>query len=324
MSKQRKTLGRSLKNFSSPIEKQEESSSSVIFTLASGAKAEFKRTSIPHNEIQEKTLVRFEVNGRDQNALTKEEVGDILRTIKYQQFFPAIAIKNEDSFEVLDGSRRRMAAIYQGVGLNLLYTEQDLSIDDAKQLAKDIQTAKEHSLREVGLRLVLIKEHLMCDNKTLAKIEGLSESKVTRSLQAAAVPAELVMLFPSQSILSYVDYKYLLDLSIQLSNSGLALTEFCVDLRVKISELNIDNDNDDDLKSKIIKIIKIQYDLISTRSKRTKIVTEKLWDFETKDSYARKKSKGRSISYEFNRIPKGLQSKLDEVIRDILERELSQ
>ena len=322
MSKQRKVLGRSLKNFPSSILAQEETSDSVVFTLASGLKAEFNMISIPHHDIKDQTWVRFEVNGRDQNALTMEEVGDIMRTIKHQQFFPAIAVKESDKFEILDGSRRRMAAIYQGVDLKILYTEQKLSIDDAKQLAKDIQTAKEHSLREVGLRLILLKEHFKCDNKTLAKKEGLSESKVTRSLQAAAVPHDFVVLFPSQSALSYADYKYLLDLSVQLQRLDISISSFCLDVKDNINQLDIDNE--EDLKSQIVKVIKIQFALVSEKKQDTKIVTEKLWDFDAKDCYARKKTKGRSISYEFNRIPKNLQSKIDEAVKYVLESELRQ
>ncbi|WP_431768917.1 ParB family protein [Xenorhabdus khoisanae] len=29
-----------------------------------------------------------------------------------------------------------------------------------------------------------------------------------------------------------------------------------------------------------------------------------LWNFKDKDSFARKRAKGRSVSFEFNRVPK--------------------
>ncbi len=322
MVKGRKTLGRSLSNNFNTQLSGEPPLSSTIFTLSSGVKAEFKALTIPPEEVEDKTWVRFEVNGRDQNALNREEVSDILRTIKFQQFFPAIAVKRDGRFEILDGSRRRMAAIFGNVGLNVLYTEQNISIDDAKQLAKDIQTAKEHSLREVGLRLLLIKESMSCDNKTLAKNEGLSESKVTRALQAASVPTELVALFPYQSTLSYADYKYLLDLSAQLANLNISLISFCDDVAENI--VTLETLNFDDQKSQIIKVMKKQFSSLSTKPKIGKIVTEKLWDFEAKDCYARKKTKGRFISYEFNRISKEVQTEIDKAVRDVLERELRQ
>jgi len=47
----------------------------------------------------------------------------------------------------------------------------------------------------------------------LTELEGLSQAKVTRALQAAAVPQELISLFPVQSELSFSDYKILLEIT---------------------------------------------------------------------------------------------------------------
>lgn len=38
-----------------------------------------------------------------------------------------------------------------------MVTDELLSADEARHLAKDIQTAKEHNLREIGLRLMALK-----------------------------------------------------------------------------------------------------------------------------------------------------------------------
>ncbi|MFW8521865.1 ParB N-terminal domain-containing protein, partial [Klebsiella pneumoniae] len=77
---------------------------------------------------------------------------------KFQQFFPCIGIKQSERIEILDGSRRRASAIFVRTGLDVMVTEEHLSADEARQLAKDIQTAKEHNLREIGLRLIALKE----------------------------------------------------------------------------------------------------------------------------------------------------------------------
>jgi len=53
-------------------------------------------------------------------------------------------------------------------------------------------------------------------------------------------------------------------------------------------------------------------------------VTTSLWDFADKDRFARKKSKGRTFSYEFNRQPKELQDELDKVISSTLAKYLEQ
>ncbi len=94
-----------------------------------------------------------------------------------------------------------------------MVTEEHLSADEARQLAKDIQTAKEHNLREIGLRLIALKESGF-NQKEIAELEGLSQAKVTpRALQAAAVPQDLISLFPVQSELSFSDYKLLLEVN---------------------------------------------------------------------------------------------------------------
>lgn len=104
------------------------------------------------------TTVNFLVNGRDQSALTKESVSDIIRTINLQRLFPAIGRRIDGKIEILDGSRRHAAAIFCGVGLDILVTNTNISLGDARQLAADIQTAREHNIREIGLRLIQLRE----------------------------------------------------------------------------------------------------------------------------------------------------------------------
>ncbi|MGF1860578.1 ParB/RepB/Spo0J family partition protein [Photobacterium profundum] len=133
------------------------------------------------------TYVELETNGRDQEALTEASLVDITRTIGLQQFFPAIGRRINNKIEIIDGSRRRVAALIKAVGLNVLVTDVSISLADARQLASDIQTAKEHNLREVGLRLLLLRENGM-NQKEIAAIEGFSTAKVTRAIQAATVP----------------------------------------------------------------------------------------------------------------------------------------
>lgn len=60
-----------------------------------------------------------------------------------------------------------------------MVTNELLSADEARHLAKDIQTAKEHNLREIGLRLMALKESGF-NQKEIAELEGLSQAKVTR------------------------------------------------------------------------------------------------------------------------------------------------
>ncbi|MGP4131779.1 ParB N-terminal domain-containing protein [Pantoea tagorei] len=85
-----------------------------------------------HDDIEAQTYVDAAVNGRDQAFLTPESVSDISRTIKLQQFFPAIGREVNGRIEVLDGSRRRAACLYNGTPFEVLVTKDDLSLSDAR------------------------------------------------------------------------------------------------------------------------------------------------------------------------------------------------
>ncbi|MFZ4215245.1 ParB/RepB/Spo0J family partition protein, partial [Pantoea endophytica] len=183
-----------------------------VFTLKSGAEASFTLTRVLHDDIESNTYVDAAINGRDQAFLTPESVSDIARTIKLQQFFPAIGREMDGRIEVLDGSRRRAACIFNGTSFEVLVTRDEISLADARQLAIDIQTAKEHTLRELGKRLQLMYPDDM-NKSDIAEAEGLSAAKVTRAYQAAAVPDEMIAVFPSVSELSINDYQTLLDIA---------------------------------------------------------------------------------------------------------------
>ena len=118
----------------------------------------------------------METNGRDQSGLTPESLRDIIRTIKLQQFFPAIGVKRGDRIEILDGSRRRAAALHCKTGLDVLVTDVAISAEEARRLAQDIQTAREHNLREVGMRLLSLKDSGL-SQKRLRKLKGCHRQK---------------------------------------------------------------------------------------------------------------------------------------------------
>lgn len=289
------------------------------FILKSGKSAPFYLIQVPANELVERTFVRFLVNGRDQNALTAESLIDITRTIKLQQFFPAIGRRIGDKIEILDGSRRRAAALLCHVGLSVLVTDSEISSDDARQLAVDIQTAKEHNLREIGLRLLQLREKGMTQ-KEIALLEDMSAAKVTRAIQAASVPEDIVALFPIQSELSYSDYKTLLTIEQLIQTKSLVRYEIIDQLNKKLSEL-IENRKiaSDELKKVILKTLKNITEQLASKNKREANSVIPLRRFDDKNIYARKRVKERGFSYEFNRVPKQLQDELDKAIHAVME-----
>lgn len=291
------------------------------YTLASGHKVTFVSEFIPAEMIEERTFVDPLINGRDQAALTPESLEDITRTLPLQQFFPVIGCLKGDRIEILDGSRRRAAALICGTGLRVMYTKSEISPADARQLAHDIQTAKEHNIREVGLRLVAMRDSGI-NQKDIAEKERMSPAKVTRAIQAASVPEEMLVVFPVRSELGYNDYKKLLAVSLLVEEKGLSLSELVERVRTEATPLReADGANHEDVKNDIVKLYEILHkELIGKVSKKPDI--EVLKKYTDSRMYARKKvnTKDRKVVYEFSRISKEAQDKIDEAIRDIINQ----
>jgi ParB family chromosome partitioning protein len=262
------------------------------------------------------------INGREQAALTRESVEEICKTIPHQQFFPAIGRRDDDGrIEILDGSRRRAASIFVGVGLDVLVTQDALGQLDARHLATSIQTAREHNLREVGLRLKLLLEQGGMNQGELAVSQGLSPAKVTRALQAASVPTEMLSVFPIQAELTYPDYRALKEINESLSDAD-ELDDFIHSVQTRVEEIS-NGLPPDQYKATVMKYYKEASREASGRNQGSRAKVEQLWRFKDRNTYARRRHKGRTLSFEFNRLPASIQSDLDQAIREVLKRHLS-
>lgn len=319
MSGHRKTIGR---NFNSQATVESSSSGLLVqyFTLKTGRKVKFTFVTVPASEVAHKTFVRQETNGRDQSALTKDSLKDITRTIRFQQFFACIGVMDGEKIEILDGSRRRASAIEVHTPLNVMVTSDKLTAEEARQLAKDIQTAKEHNIREIGLRLLSLKESGL-NQKEIAEQEGLSQAKVTRAIQAATVPQELISMFPVQYELSFSDYKNLSEHNDRLMENSVKYSQLVETISSQLDSLVADDHlREDEKKAAILKLIGKGVASLIAAPLKEKAIVSSLWDFADKDKFARKRVKGRSFIYEFNRLPKNLQSDIEAAIQDILKR----
>ncbi|MDQ1214967.1 ParB/RepB/Spo0J family partition protein [Pantoea anthophila] len=320
MKKEMVKLGRQLGN-SSFSKMMNESDSERVFTLKSGVQARFVLTRILHDDIEAQTFVDSTVNGRDQAFLTRESVSDISRTIRLQQFFPAIGREVDGRTEILDGSRRRAACLYNGTAFEVLVTRDALSLSDARQLAIDIQTAREHTLRELGKRLKLMYPADM-NQSDIAAAEGLSAAKVTRAFQAASVPEAVISVFPSLSELSISDYQILLDVTERALARGISAEQLAGNVRVRIESEAYDDRTDPAFKTKIISYFRAESAEPKKGSASKKVVTEKLAEFSDKKQFARKKtdSDKRLVTYEFSRLSAACQAELDSAVRSVIER----
>ncbi|EKB2117262.1 ParB/RepB/Spo0J family partition protein, partial [Escherichia coli] len=294
-----------------------------VFTLNTGRKAKFTEIKVDHDKVDTQTFVVEEVNGREQTALTPDSLKDITRTIHLQQFYPCIGIRTGDLIEILDGSRRRAAALLCKVGLRVLVTDDELTVSEAQHLAKDLQTSLEHNIREIGLRLVRLKEAGM-NQKQIAEREGLSAAKVTRALQAASVPKDFVSLFPVQSELTYADYRQLAELSERLRLGDISIDEVVKNISPSIELITADDNlSEDEVKNSIMRLITKEMSSLLDSGVKDKAVVTLLWKFDSKDKFARKRVKGRTFSYEFGRLPLEVQDKLDRMIALVLKDNLN-
>lgn len=317
--KEMKKMGRTLGN-SSFSKMLNDSSNERVFTLKSGVEARFVMTRVLHDEIDSRTYVDAAVNGRDQAYITAESVSDISRTITLQQFFPAIGREVNGRIEILDGSRRRAACLYSNAAFEVLVTSDNLTLSDARQLATDIQTAREHTLRELGKRLQVMYPH-GTSQADIAIAEGLSAAKVTRAFQAADVPDDMIAVFPALSELSISDYQTLLDIAEKTKARGASLDDLIVAVLERIEKGTSDEPDGLTAKAKIIGYFRAENAAVKPKPVKN-VVTEKIASFKDKKQFARKKSDAdkRLVIYEFSRLPATYQAELDMAIRAVMEK----
>ncbi len=282
----------------------------------------FNSIRVKAGKVKSATFVNGDINGRDQNTLTPESVADITRTIKTHQWFPAIGrFSDGGKIEILDGSRRRLAAIEAKAGLNILVAEADteLTTDDARTIAREVQTAREHSIRDLGVSLLPLWESGM-KQADIAKARQLSVAKVNRALTAARVPLAMIKVFPDPNELSHPNYSELLRYSEMLSDKGIELPD--------VLELVNDNKQDilqedlraDEIKTRLMASFKDNLKYVLSIPDPVKTRTTHYFSFNNKNQFARKRTKGRAFAYEFGYMPRGVQNELDKAIEEVLNR----
>ena len=278
----------------------------------------FQSRSIKHDEIEKLTCVKQETNARDQSLLTKESLSDILETIEFQQFYPCFAFENANGqLELLDGSRRRASALIKGVGLNLLVAPFEIEKEEAKLLSSQIQTAKEHSLRELGIDLLTLMDNANLEQKDIAKIRKLSEAKVSRAIKAASVSTELISCFYDPSLLSVRDYDFLFKLEKSLP---VEVEDFVINLH-SISNSNNAEVYCDTQKEVMLNLMKKElFDLVSGDTDEIKKTTELLFKFSNKNKKAVKTVQGKDRSYSFKNLSNKAYKQLELEIGNILNQ----
>ncbi|EEX38450.1 ParB/RepB/Spo0J family partition protein [Vibrio metschnikovii] len=293
---------------------------SVAWQLESGAQAIFNEVTLSYEQVRDKTCVTFEVNGRDQSLLTKDSLSD-LASLEFQQFYPAVGREIDGKIDVLDGSRRRAWVLLQQGHIKefrILVTQDALSYADAKALAKQLQTAKEHNQREIGLQCKAIMDSGNYTQEDVAKITGISRPAVSKALKAASIDQALISLFPDVNLLSHPDYSVLDKVMKLIGKDKSELSDFIKEIQ-KITVNVQPEQTHDDVKNLLLSKIKSELKIAQNKQDKESASVTPLATFKSKGVYARKRVKGRNFSYEFGRLPNDIQRQLDKAIAEVLE-----
>ncbi|MCG9607984.1 ParB family protein [Vibrio chagasii] len=294
---------------------------SVVWQLASGNTATFNEMTLSYEQVSNETFVTFDVNGRDQSLLTVESLSD-LNSLEFQQFYPAVGREIDGKVDVLDGSRRRAWFLLQEGRVKtfrILVTQDELSTADAKSLAKQLQTAKEHNQREIGLQCQILMKNGELTQEDTAKILNISRQAVGRALKAASIDSKLIALFPVANDLSHTDYSILAKVMKAFTGDKKALSSFIKKITSKAVNAQPEQ-SQEDIKDDLISCIKTELKIAEAKQESDKATVIPLAEFDSKGMFARKKVKGRNFSYEFGRLSKELQAELDTAIQEVLKR----
>ena len=53
--------------------------------------------------------------------------------------------------------------------------------------------------------------------------------------------------------------------------------------------------------------------------RKERVEVEALWNFKDRNSFARRRRRGRQLNFEFNRLPRSLERTLESAIRELLQ-----
>ena len=168
--------------------------------LHSGKVVEFSLKTIPYNEIESDTFVDEDINGREQALITADSIQEITDTFVDNQFYAAYGyITDEGKIGLADGSRRRKTAIQTKSNLEIWVSEEPVDPADLVILAQNLQSAREHNMREEGRKFKTIIKQKGIKQTEVADIVGRHRSYISRCIDALDLDIEMLLLFPYQA-----------------------------------------------------------------------------------------------------------------------------
>lgn len=288
-----------------------------------GTEYTFYEVELAPGELEDKTYVVESINGREQ-SLTADQCAD-LDSIKDHQYYHAFGVfDTEGKINILDGSRRRFKYLLcePSYKFRVWVTEQNLTAQQAKWFARDMQSAKPKTYRDEGLRLQELQKEV--PEATYAELGAIysermgqdvvwNKKAVQRRLNAAALPRELIQYFSLGLSARNFDELHLL-FTKDYNNS-------IDDMEVIIKDLPKRDSSEDevDYNRRLIKALK---DASATKPKQPKSTDELIAGFNNRKRRANKTVKPNGvISFEFKGLEDSDIEEVESFIRSLLQKE---
>ena len=166
-----------------------------------GRDVKFTLETVPGNTVERTTRV-WAGNERDQDLLTEESLDDLIPSFLLTgQQNPAFGRRVEEGIEVADGSRRRKTAILTASDYRVLVGDlDDEQMDALCKLGNDYRPT---SAYERGKRYAArLNSEFGGNISSLAAAENISRKIITRCINTAKLPKELIALFSHPGELS--------------------------------------------------------------------------------------------------------------------------
>lgn len=166
-----------------------------------GRDVRFTLETIPGDKIETESKVWVN-NERDQTLLTEEALDDLIPSFLVSgQQSPAFGRKVADVIEVADGSRRRMTAMLTACDFRILVG--DLDDEQMGSLSKLGNDYRPTSAYERGHRYIKrLNTEFGGNISSLSEAENISRKIISRCMNTAKLPRELMALFSHPGELS--------------------------------------------------------------------------------------------------------------------------
>jgi ParB family chromosome partitioning protein len=205
--------------------------------LHSGKIVDFSLKIIPYEDIESETFVDEDINGREQALITADSVQDMSDTFADNQFYAAYGyITDDGKIGLADGSRRRKTAIQTKSNLEIWVSEEPVNPADLVILAQNLQSAREHNMREEGRKFkTIIKQKNIMQNE-VAEIVGRHKSYISRCIDALDLDIEILLLFPNPGNIGSRSYVQLIKITKTLNEHNVSLADFIKEANNKVTQ----------------------------------------------------------------------------------------